>query len=47
MAESKVQEYKNPDVIVNKSVGTVSTRRDEKGRATIYKNLSKPGRWIR
>ena len=35
-------------IVLNKSVGTVSTRRDEKGRATIYKNLSKPphGRWI-
>lgn len=35
-------------IVLNKSIGTVSTRRDEKGRTTIYKNLSKPphGRWV-
>ena len=45
----RLRSINTTDVIVlNKSVGTVSTRRDEKGRATIYKNLSKPphGRWI-
>ena len=45
----RLKSASSTDVIVlNKRIGTVSTRSDEKGRVTIYKNLPKPphGRWI-